>query len=277
MINMDEVPDNISRKPIDALDPDFRKFIFDIAFKSVSSGFQPVLFFTLGQDYQNLAAAVAFSREFDKVKDKDFANIQFCVEMSDSEGLPQLLDEERSPTSLTKRIHGFRFGAIRDVFSADIVIEGKYDKIAKSINDDYGRNHPNYAQKWDKLDFVMRDSNRQAADHSVIKMKTLGYGVVEISNKKIAETARIVGDADITRCSQKDEYYAHKLLDCLDVLEGYEDSIKSEWNQYSNQEEFDKAQDHRKTLIKKVRHTITQELNIKPKLCSNTNKPEFTS
>lgn len=148
----------------------------------------PVVFFCMGDDYLNLTTALRLAKELEAGAPLDAVKrIPFYVELSDSSGLSQLLDEETSDTAWAKRLWGF--GTIDEVFSPDMVLEGALDRVARSIHENYQKDCPG-GPMWGALSYQLRESNRQAADHAHIKLRTLGYVAVEITSRRVAKIAR---------------------------------------------------------------------------------------
>ncbi len=163
---------------------------------SEGAEYVPVVFFCMGNDYLNLTTALRVAKELGADGRADeLTRIPFYVELSDSSGLSQLLDEETSDTAWARQLWGF--GTIDEVFSPDMVLEGRLDRVARRIHENYRKDCPG-EPAWEALPFLLKDSNRQAADHAYVKLRTLGYTAVEITSRQVAKTVkrlRAVGES----------------------------------------------------------------------------------
>jgi hypothetical protein len=82
---------------------------------------------------------------------------------------------------------------IEDVFGWDVLLHESEDKLARALHKVYKLKNPSEPHpEWDELGEGYRDSNRQAADHTSIKLRALGYHAEQLTKEK----PRIVSFAD---------------------------------------------------------------------------------
>ena len=118
-----------------------------------------------------------------------------------------LAEDERVATILKQvpesAIRLFPFGNAKQACSASAVIRNDLDTLARSIHDEYrgkrardGDSPENYPamRPWCSLSVDLRDANRQQADHIPVKLRALGYRMVEAATVKDITSFQISED-----------------------------------------------------------------------------------
>lgn len=138
-------------------------------------------------DYYNLKKALSLVPLLHKQKPcigQLCSDIDIFVELSESEGLYHLLEDENSDTDWARQLIGFM--AIPDVFHVNETNDKVFEIIAQVIAAFYENRFgiPISIEKsgWENLSFRLQDSNMQAAHHMIIKLATMDYELV-ISEK----------------------------------------------------------------------------------------------
>lgn len=128
------------------------------------------------QDHENFATALQLSSTLDR------ADIPIRARVSLANGLAELLDAERSEASLARRIDAF--GLVSECCSLDAVLEGSLFQFAREFHQAYVQarllagvkpSEDAALKDWETLDEQYRDSNRELAEHTELKLRTFGY------------------------------------------------------------------------------------------------------
>ena len=138
------------------------------------------IFICYEDDYYNLKKALGLVPLLHKQKslmDKNDGDIDVFVELSESEGFYDLLEEENSDTDWARQLKGFM--AVPDAFHIDEKNITRYEIMAKVLAAFYENKFgiPVSIEKegWNNLSFRLQDSNIQAAHHIIIKLNSIGY------------------------------------------------------------------------------------------------------
>jgi len=107
------------------------------------------------------------------------------------------------------------FAPDSEIFSADAILRSGVDALARAVHEAYlqaadadarANNQPTAAgKKWEELGSNDRDGNREAADHTWAKLRTLGY---KISPVPEGETVAPVSDALLNELKAREEELA---------------------------------------------------------------------
>ncbi|OQA02273.1 MAG: potassium transporter peripheral membrane component [Planctomycetes bacterium ADurb.Bin412] len=140
------------------------------------------IFICYEDDYYNIKNGLSI---IDRLKQqyerkKFLESIDIFVELSESEGLYHLLEEENAETALARQLKGFM--AVPDLFYTDEGNNAGYEIMGRVFAASYEEQFdlPDGIKKpgWDNLSFRLQDSNMQAAHHIGVKLRTLGYQAV---------------------------------------------------------------------------------------------------
>ncbi len=84
--------------------------------------------------------------------------------------------------------YGVSFGDVKSIFTEEMVIRRKIDRLAGSIHEEYDRQSGSRSCPWDELSPFLKNSNRAAADHLLTKLRLLlGDNVRKADKKSCAE------------------------------------------------------------------------------------------
>lgn len=141
------------------------------------------IFVCYEDDYYNLKKALSLVPLLHKQKlsiGRLCSDIDIFVELSESEGLCHLLEEENSDTDWARQLKGFM--AIPDMFHSHAAKDTVFEVIARVFaafyENRFGVPISIETSGWENLSFRLQDSNLQAAHHMIIKLITVGYELV---------------------------------------------------------------------------------------------------
>jgi Trk K+ transport system NAD-binding subunit len=131
--------------------------------------------------YINLSAALRLASDFGA---KQMAGVPLFVRQIESEGWSALADDLSAQQEGAYRVVR-SFGQLPQLCQRDSLQQCRLDAMARALHEAYlaGCQPLNPAkashQPWDKLDWIFRQSNRNAADHIRVKLRTLGLDWAE--------------------------------------------------------------------------------------------------
>lgn len=161
----------------------------------------PVLVFCGNNEHENFAGALEL------VHLMEDPSVPVFIRIPHAEGLAHLLHEHRSESDLAAQVEGF--GLMGETCNREIVLQERLDRLAQAIHEEYRAERFNQGAKegaegslepWERLDEAYRESNRQAADHIPVKLRTFGYtrcrkekaeAPVELTDEQIDTLARL--------------------------------------------------------------------------------------
>jgi hypothetical protein len=94
--------------------------------------------------------------------------------------------------------HVHAFGMLEDAYSMDTLLHAPQDTFARALHEDYYENQIKEGKapgskpalyRWDELSDQFKDSNRQAADHILIKLRAIGKRVDKIRDDRPSLTS----------------------------------------------------------------------------------------
>jgi len=141
-----------------------------------ASGHVAAICLAVGSQYANLCTALRLAGDYGA---NHLVGVPLFVRQTESEGWSALADDlSKQKEGVYQEIRGF--GLLADLCQPDSLQQARLDKMAMALHqaylDDCQPLNPNKDshKPWEKLDWIYRQSNRIAADHIRVKLRTLG-------------------------------------------------------------------------------------------------------
>ncbi len=152
-----------------------KALIIDVE-KARRDGEIPVISMAVNSQYTNLTAALFLAEEL--VSNK-LGDVPLFVRQTESEGWTALADDlSRQGDGKYKMIKGF--GALTNLCQLDVFQQERLDRMARALHEAYLAAQPVLKpeeashKQWPELAWLFRQSNRNAADHLRVKLRTVG-------------------------------------------------------------------------------------------------------
>jgi hypothetical protein len=162
--------------------------------------------------------AIALSCALIYMQKIDDNEIPVIVRMSEETGLAVLLQNEAKNASWISSI--YPFGITGEICKIKLLNDDKMDMYARKIHDDYTKqrfkediykNNRNLIP-WEKLNPDLKDSNRQQADHIMIKLRAIGCDFISQEQKTSIFNGFTVEEIQLMACMEHDRWVAERLL-----------------------------------------------------------------
>lgn len=139
---------------------------------------QDYIIISLGDDELNIHTAFEIQQYILKSSIK---KIKILVQVKNNDNYKYLI-------SPSKQVTVEIFGRIHDIFTEDIVVRGKLEKMAKKIHEYYNSKKPVFNRKsWEELSKTEQSSNISEAEHIYIKMTIAGLKTEKIKQFENAD------------------------------------------------------------------------------------------
>jgi AraC-like DNA-binding protein len=155
------------------------KEVLALVRQSREKGDIPVVCLATDSEYTNLTAALFLAEHFDEA---GLGDVPVFFRLTESRGWNALARDLSAKTDGAYR-QIKEFGAIPDICCKGGFTQEKRDRMAEEINRVYQERHggaaaPSHAG-WENLEWRFKNSNRSAADHVRVKLRTIGMDMVE--------------------------------------------------------------------------------------------------
>ena len=167
---------------------------------------------TLDDDARALSCALNYRS---RISDK---NISLIVRMSEESGLAKLLQNNLENASWISKIYSF--GQTGETCNISLLHDDKSDLYAKIIHEDYVKKRftediyrkNKLLTAWEKLSPDIKDSNRQQADHIMIKLRAIECKVVEMKHPSEKFEGFSDKEIEIMAIMEHNRWVAERLL-----------------------------------------------------------------
>jgi hypothetical protein len=135
---------------------------------------------------------VNLSLAIDLAKKTDPKTSRLLVFQTRKAGLGALFSSEYLSEDVRSRVHAF--GALEDIYSLDVLLHEPQDVIARALHQDYLNTQEETGHmprskpalfSWEELEEKYRDSNRRAADHIDVKLRSIGLEVKPLEGESL--------------------------------------------------------------------------------------------